>query len=644
MISKLRFDFTPDQIENLGKEQFTHLEQRLNAIGKAKSPSSVFDLEFALAEFSNALSIPLFLKYVSPDTEVRKASDLLETQVQKLMVDIFTREDLFHAVDMSEKTLKGKSPVQDELIKEYLFNFRKNGLGLSPELRKTFIEKKKRLVELESQFSQNLMSEHKVLAFTKEEMAGLPDSFIQSLNKTQDGKYEITLSYPHVTPFMENVISTEARKEVSFHFNNRGGVKNKALLEEAISLRHELAQLLGYKNHAELILSRRMALKPETAIYFLEDLAKKLKALGEKERADLLKLKREILRDESPLKSYEWRFLHNQLLKRRYTVDPLQLQEYFPLETVLKGMFDIFQTVLGVTFKKDSSAEVWHSSVQKFEVWKNNALVSHFYMDLFPREGKYGHAAAFTLISAYRQADSSYQIPFSSIVANFSSPTSEKPSLLLHSEVETLFHEFGHIMHQVLTRASYPSFSGTGVKTDFVEAPSQMFENWVWDKEMLKRLSGHYLRPTETLPEELIKKMLAAKNLNQGLHNLRQISFGFFDFDLHTQAQIDSTEAYSQRMANVLGIPIQSGTLPQASFGHLMGGYDAGYYGYLWAEVFAQDMFTRFEKEGLLNPKTGEDYRKWILEPGGEKQPSELLRGFLGREPNSDSFLKGLGF
>jgi Zn-dependent oligopeptidase len=199
-------------------------------------------------------------------------------------------------------------------------------------------------------------------------------------------------------------------------------------------------------------------------------------------------------------------------------------------------------------------------------------------------------------------------------------------------------------MHQVLTRASYPSFSGTGVKTDFVEAPSQMFENWVWDKEMLKRLSGHYLRPTETLPEELIQKMLAAKNLNQGLHNLRQISFGFFDFDLHTHAHIDSTEAYSQRMANVLGIPIQSGTLPQASFGHLMGGYDAGYYGYLWAEVFAQDMFTRFEKEGLLNPKTGEDYRKWILEPGGEKQPSELLRGFLGREPNSDAFLKGLGF
>jgi len=644
MISKLRFDFTPEQIENLGKQKFSQLEERLDAIGKAKSQTSVFELELTLAEFSNSLSIPLFLKYVSPLAEVRKAADLLETKVQKLMVDIFTREDLFLAVEQSEQKLREKSPVQQELIKEYLFNFKKNGLGLSRELRNTFIEKKKRLVELESEFSQNLMSEHKVLAFTKEEMAGLPDSFLESLKQTKEGKYEITLSYPHVTPFIENVISSEARKEVSFHFNNRGGAKNKVLLEEAVSLRHELAQVLGYQNHAELVLSRRMALKPETAIHFLEELAQKLKNLGEKERSALIELKKDILHDESPLTAYEWRFLHNQLLKRKYDFDPLKVQEYFPLETVLKGMFDIFQTVLGVTFKRDKSADVWHPSVQKFEVWKGNELVSHFYMDLFPREGKYNHAAAFTLISAYRQADQSYQIPFSSIVTNFSSPTAEKPSLLLHSEVETLFHEFGHIMHQVLTRAIYPSFSGTGVKTDFVEAPSQMFENWVWDKEMLGRLSGHYQRPSEKLPNELIQKMLEAKNLNQGLHNLRQISFGFFDFDLHTQGKVDSTEVYSKRMAQTLGIPVLNGTLPQASFGHLMGGYDAGYYGYLWAEVFAQDMFTRFEKEGLLNPQTGEDYRKWILEPGGEKHPSELIRGFLGREPHSDAFLKGLGF
>lgn len=643
MIHSLRFDFTPQQIEQLGKDKFAQLSGKLNEISTKPNPSSIFDLEFALADFSNSLSIPLFLKYVSPDPEVRKAADRLETQVQKFMIDVFTREDLFQAVRTSGATLKNKSPVQEELIQEYLFNFKKNGLGLPAESRKIFIDKKKRLVEIESGFSQNLMSENTVIPFSRAELAGLPDSFIDSLKKNQEGKYELTLSYPHVTPFMENALNTEARKKVSFLFNNRGGEKNKALLEEAILLRHQLAQLLGFKNHAELVLSRRMALKPEIAKSFLEDLFGKLKIVGEKERNTLLQLKKELLNDETPLASYEWRFLHTQLLKKKYDFDPLQVQEYFPLETVLQGMFEIFQTVLGVSFKKDTTAPVWHPSVQKFEVWKGKSLVAHFYMDLFPREGKYGHAAAFTLISAYQQSDGSYQIPFSSIVANFSSPTSEKPSLLLHSEVETLFHEFGHIMHQILTCACYPSFSGTGVKTDFVEAPSQMFENWVWDKAMLQRLSGHYLRPSEKLPNELIDKMLAAKNLNQGLHNLRQIAFGFIDFDFHTHDKVNSTEVYSKRMSETLGIPVLANTLPQASFGHLMGGYDAGYYGYLWAEVFAQDMFTRFEKEGLLNSQTGADYRKWILEPGGEKPPSDLIRGFLGREPNSDAFLRGIG-
>ncbi|MFM8270318.1 MAG: hypothetical protein ACKN9V_09035, partial [Pseudomonadota bacterium] len=251
MISELHFNITPQQIETLGKDHFSKLSKKLDEIGSEPQADSIFNLEWALAEFSNSLSVALFLKYVSPDAEVRKASDALETQVQKLMVDIFTREDLFHAVEGSEAHLKNRSETQNELLKEYLFNFKKNGLGLAPELRRTFIDKKKRLVELESQFSQNLMSEHQVLHFTKEELAGLPDSFIENLNKTPDGKYEITLSYPHVTPFMENVVSTKARKEVSFHFNNRGGTQNKALLEEAITLRHELAQLLGFKNHAE---------------------------------------------------------------------------------------------------------------------------------------------------------------------------------------------------------------------------------------------------------------------------------------------------------------------------------------------------------------------------------------------------------
>ena len=643
MMHSIRFDFSPTDIRELSEQEFSKLHKELDRIAIEKSQSALLDLESSLAYLSNNLGPIVFLKYVSPLPEIREVADEVETTLQKLMVDVFTREDLFNSLKNCASFFKSKGKTESELLDEYLFNFKRNGLDLSEKDRKSFIEKKKLLVEIESQFSQNLLKENTCLEFDRSELEGLPDSFIDNLEKSDSGKYRVTLSYPHVTPFMENVVHSESRKKLSFAFNNRGGEVNKNLLERAVSLRHELAQILGYSNHAELVLSRRMAQTPKAALAFLNDLVVKLKPIGKLEREKLIGLKKQILQDESALTSYEWRFLHNQLLKTQYAVDPLKIQEYFPLNKVLNGMFDIYQTLLGVEFIKVSNPKVWHPSVDCYEVRKDGRTVSVFYMDLFPREGKYSHAAAFTIHSGFRLPDGTYHQPVSSIVSNFSSPTQNRPSLLLHNEVETLFHEFGHIMHQVLTQATYPSFSGTGVKTDFVEAPSQMLENWVWNKEILKKISGHYLRPEESLPDSLIDKMLAAKDLNQGLHYLRQLAFGLIDLDIHTASQVDSTKIYSNRMQEILGIPILEGTQPQASFGHLMGGYDAGYYSYLWAEVFAQDMFSRFEREGLLNPQTGKEYREWILEPGGEKPPLDLVKGFLKREPNSHAFLKGLG-
>ncbi len=264
-------------------------------------------------------------------------------------------------------------------------------------------------------------------------------------------------------------------------------------------------------------------------------------------------------------------------------------------------------------------------------------------MDLFPREGKYNHAAAFTLTNGHTLADGTYFAPSSAIVANFNPPSQDKPALLEHSEVETLFHEFGHIMHQTLTRAKYATFSGTNVKTDFVEAPSQMLENWVWRKETLVGLSGHYRTPTKPLPDDMIDRLVGAKRADAGIHYLRQLAFANIDMIYHTAENVDSTEVYKKAMKEIMLVPIQEGSNPHASFGHLMGGYDAGYYGYLWSEVYAQDMFTRFEKEGFSNAKTGMDYRKGILEPGSERQPFDLIKGFLGREPNEEAFLKSIG-
>ena len=307
-------------------------------------------------------------------------------------------------------------------------------------------------------------------------------------------------------------------------------------------------------------------------------------------------------------------------------------------------MFDIYQTLLSVSFNEKSNIPVWHESVRAFEVTNQGGdePIAYFFMDLFPRKGKYQHAAAATFRSGWWDNESErYNIPASTILANFAPSSQNSPSLLQHSEVVTLFHEFGHIMHQVLTKSEFARFSGTRVYRDFVEAPSQMLENWVWERETLEKLSGHFQDEQRKLPTRLLDKLLKAKNAHQGLHYCRQLVFGKVDLKYHsTDFETDTIETWKQVQKDTLGIEVTEGGIPAAGFGHIMGGYEAGYYGYLWAEVFAADMFTRFTKEGLLNPKTGSEYRKWILEPGGSQEPKELLEGFLGRKPNENAFIQ----
>ncbi|HEX4925373.1 MAG TPA: M3 family metallopeptidase, partial [Bdellovibrionales bacterium] len=286
-----------------------------------------------------------------------------------------------------------------------------------------------------------------------------------------------------------------------------------------------------------------------------------------------------------------------------------------------------------------------HPDVKLYKVINkaDGKLLSYFFADMIPRPGKYGHAAAFSLIMGRVKADG-YSYPVSSIVSNFNPPSGDKPSLLNIDEVETLFHEFGHIMHQILTRAPYASLSGTSVAQDFVEAPSQMLENWVWDESILNRISGHYKNTSQKLPSELLKKILAAKDFNQGYFYTRQLFLGLMDFTMHmTQGAVNTTTLHDQLYKKIIGIDPVAGNHFNATFGHLMGGYDAGYYGYLWSEVYAQDMFTVFKEKGLLDASTGARYRSIILEKGNMKEPLDLVREFLGREPSPAAFYEKLG-
>ncbi len=653
----LTFNQSPVEIQSVCDGEQARLKASLDAVAGIAAETVNFDntigvIESAITMLNNRMNPVTFLKYISDGEAVRDAADACEQAVQQMFVDIFVREDLYRAVKAvkdSQISLDGDSAF---LLDEYITYFQRNGLGLSAENRKAFIEKKKRLVTLESDFSKNLVEWADSLAVSTAELEGLSDGYKNSLKTDAAGQFLITLDYPHFYPFMENAKSVTARKALEEKFFRRGGMQNTALLDEAIQIRRELAALMGFENHAAFVLTRRMAKDPGQVMTFLNRLKDKLIPKGQADLAQLQILKNAETGTTEPLRSYDWRYYDTQLKKDKYQVDQELIRQYFPLETVVSGMFEIYQRLLGVSFFEVMDAPVWHPSVRLYHVLRNDRVVAQFYMDLFPRDGKYGHAAAFTLVSGFAKADGSYQIPVSSIVANFSPPVVSgasgssagegTPSLLAHQEVETLFHEFGHIMHQVLTTARFASYSGTSVKNDFVEAPSQMLENWVWFKESLSKLSGHY-QTKEKLPETLLTKLIEAKGVNSGLRYLRQLSFGLIDMTYHTQVGIDSTEVYRRLSEEVMLIPIPDGTYPQASFGHLMGGYDAGYYGYLWSEVYAQDMFTRFETEGLMNPKTGKDYLQWILEPGGLKDPFALIRGFLGREPNEAAFLKSLG-
>jgi thimet oligopeptidase len=442
---------------------------------------------------------------------------------------------------------------------------------------------------------------------------------------------------------MDNAESEELRRELQERFFRKGGRDNVALLEEAIAVRDELARLLGYQSWAGYVLEERMAKTPAAVRAFLADLREKVAGKLRDDLDDLTAEKRAHIGDpDARLELWDWRFYHNRLRKSRYAVDEFAVARYFPLDATLKGMFGIYERLFAVRFVPVEPANAWHPDVRAFAVEDADTgeRRAYFYLDLFPRPDKFGHAAAFGLVKGRRLTDGAYQRPVSAMVANFTKPTETEPSLLRHSEVETLFHEFGHIVHQTLTRAEQHRFSGSSVQRDFVEAPSQMLEHWCWLPEILAGFARH-VDSGAPLPADLLDAMLAAKRLNAGVTTARQLFFAELDMAYHGGG-VPDTAALVEQLHPITGFAAPQDTCFQAGFGHLFG-YDAGYYGYLWSQVFADDMFTRFAEEGPLNPELGRSYRRTILEPGDAEDGDVLVRRFLGREPNTDAFFRELG-
>lgn len=646
----LHFNYKAEELAPAEAAARAQLERDLAAFIAIPAEKRTFDNTILgyyriFKKYHEALGVSGFLGYVSTDKKLRDTVTALEMQISQYMVDVAARRDIYRAIRAYTDTHPQLDPVQAKLVKEMLIGFKYKGMDLNDE----DLEKFKALNKEEAQnaitFDQNIREYKDPLYVAREQLRGLGEDYIQKLEKTADGKYTVTLDYPDVVPFMKSAEDEDARKALEYKYNRRGGEKNVALLERSLTLRRQAAHLLGYKTYADLQLEDRMAKNPQNVMTFLKDLQKKLTPLGKAEKKQLVAYKNEKTGKKSrviyPWESAYWGYQYS---KEHLQLDSEKIKEYFPSQVVIDGMLDLFGHLFDITFNP-VNIPVWHEDVKAFAIKdaQDGRLIAYFYMDLYPREGKYKHAACFDLVGGEEKQDGTYQTPFVAIVANMNKPSKEVPSLLKHGEVETLFHEFGHVLHNALTRAKYAPQAGTSVSWDFVEAPSQLLERWAWNPAVLKKISKHY-KTGEPLPDDIIKRMIDAKNFGTATGYLRQNFFAQYDMTLHTLPHTpDTTKLYYDMMKQICRIHLTKNTIPQASFGHIMGGYDAGYYGYLWSEVIAEDFFSEFEKNGIFDTNTGLKYRREILEKGGTLDEEKMVENFLGRPAQNGPFLKSIG-
>ncbi|KXS14454.1 zincin [Gonapodya prolifera JEL478] len=639
-------------------------------LGEAKADfSTVFEKMSAVENVMEASSANVhFWQYVSTEKSVREASMAADKKMRDFAVESGMREDVYLRVQEAFQSVKAKinthGPEDIRFAEKVELDYRRNGLALPKDVREQLTVMKKRMSELSIAFSKNVNEDETSLLFTKEELEGMPEDYFAGLKKEdKDGKefYRVTMKasvtagYPDIIPAMRMCRRESTRKALDFA-NTARCEANVENMTEMVNLRRRVANLMGYPNHAAFRLEVKMAKTPKEVTEFLDDLTARLIPYAEKELSVLLEIKRKEKEErrevyDGKINSWDFNYYNRMLLEKEYEVDDQAIKQYFSLSTVTDGMLDIYQEVLGLKCVEIPSAPTWHPDVRLIEVSDalSGEFIGQFYLDLFPRDNKYTHAACFGLVPGFVSKDGSRQHPVAAMVANFSKPTADKPSLLKHDEVVTYFHELGHVFHQMLALTKHARFHGTRVERDFVEAPSQMLENWCWQPEILHRLSKHH-ETGEHLPAAVVEKLVRAKNVNAGLLNLRQIFFGRFDMAIHTLSDeasedaLDIKKLYLDLRESVTLIPGQPETYGAATFGHLMGGYDAGYYGYLWSQVFSADMFmSRFKSEGILNPATGKSYRSEILRPGGSKDGMDMLVGFLGRRPEMDPFLVSLG-
>ena len=553
--------------------------------------------------------------------------------------------------------------VKQKVITDSLRDFKLSGIALTDEQQQRYGEISKRLSELGSKFSNNVLdatSGWSKLVTDVSDLAGLPDSAIEAAQHGAKEKdlegYLLTLEFPSYLPVITYADNRELRAEVYEAFATRasdqgphaGKWDNSDIIDETLALRHELAQLLGFASYADKSLATKMAQDPSQVVNFLEDLAQKSKPQAQQDLDQLL----EFAKTEcgaTEIEAWDLTYYSEKLKQHTYAISDEELKPYFPQDKAVSGLFEVVSRLYGLTIVEQTEIDTWHKDVKFYNISDvNGQHRGSFYLDLFAREHKRGGAWMDDCLARRITSDKTLQNPVAYLTCNFNKPVGDKPALFTHNELVTLFHEFGHGLHHMLTQVDIGAVSGiNGVPWDAVELPSQFLENWCWQEEALSFISGHY-QTGEPLPKDMLDKLLAARNYHSAMQMIRQLEFSLFDFRLHLEfdpkqgAQVAQVLADVRQKYSVIQPPAFNRF--QHGFSHIFaGGYAAGYYSYKWAEVLSADDFSKFEQDGIFNRETGLSFMQNILEMGGSKEPMELFKNFMGREPQVDALLRHSG-
>ncbi len=656
--SKVKNEHFFPAFEQLIAEAREEIENIANNSAAPTFKNTIEAMEFSGQQLDRVSSLFFNLNSAETNDEIQKIAQQVSPLLTEFGNDVTLNPELFQRVKAVYETRDSLAltPEQMTLLENSYKGFSRNGANLTEHDKKTLREIDTKLSKLKLTYGENLLAEtngYELHIQAEEDLAGLPEGVKEAAAQTAKASgaegWVFTLHFPSYGPFMKYAENRELRKKMAIAYGARAFENNDFNNEEntlqIAKLRHKRANLLGYETHAHFVLEERMAMSPDKVNEFLNEMLSKAKPFAQKEFEELAQFAKE-LDGITDFQKWDSSYYAEKLKKKLFNLDDEQLKPYFKLENVIEGAFSVANKLFGLTFKKVTSIDKYHPDVETYEVYdSNNQLISIFYGDYFPRPGK-RNGAWMTSFKSQQIVNGINERPHISNVCNFTKPTDTKPSLLTFDEVTTLFHEFGHGLHGMLANTTYPSLSGTSVFWDFVELPSQILENWCYEKECLDLFAKHY-ETGETIPMEFVEKIKESANFMEGLATLRQVSFGLLDMSWHGQNPegIDNVKSHERKTFDQTSFtPDVVENCMSVAFSHIFnGGYSSGYYSYKWAEVLDADAFAFFKENGIFDRETGMSFATHILSKGGTEHPMTLYKRFRGQEPNPDALLERAG-